>query len=158
MAPAPPQVALGFTIALIVILIRISLTDFREMRIPNVWNGLLLGLGLLACVVMRQQSLTWGVLSSTAGLIVMMAIREFYRWGRNKDGLGLGDVKFVAAAASWIGFAALPHMILLSSLAALCWVGRSRMTGQGIGAVSQIPFGPFLSAGLLVVWIMKVLT
>lgn len=152
------HVAVGFTVALAVILIVISLTDLREMRIPNVWNGSLLGLGFLACVVLRHQTIGWALTSSIVGLVILEAIRWIYREVRNAEGLGFGDVKFVAAAASWIGLEALPHMILAASVTALCWVALNGMRGRTLGRSTRVPFGPFLSMGVFVVWMMKLLT
>lgn len=151
------HVAVGFTVALAVILIMISRTDLREMRIPNVWNGALLGLGLLACVVVGHQTVGWALTSSIVGLMILEAIRWIYRGVRNADGLGFGDVKFVAAAASWIGLEALPHMILAASVAALCWVSLKSMWGRTFDRATRVPFGPFLSMGLFAVWMMMFL-
>lgn len=80
--------------------------------------------------------------------LLLAGLRAGYARLRGRTGLGLGDVKFVAAAMPWIGLAHLPLMILIASLSALLAVAALHLSGRRIGAGTQLPFGPFLVLGL----------
>ncbi|MCJ2048006.1 prepilin peptidase [Methylobacterium sp. J-078] len=140
----------------------IALIDLRRRIIPNALNGALLGLGLGLAAV---QGLTTddpaardpagaagavGLALAQAALAygLFAALRAGYGRLRGRTGLGLGDVKFVAAAMPWIGLAQLPLMILVASTSALLAVAALRLTGRRIGADTRLPFGPFLVLGL----------
>jgi len=45
--------------------------------------------------------------------------RAGYRWLRGHDGLGFGDVKFVAAGTLWVGAECIPVVLLIGVVSAL---------------------------------------
>ena len=82
-------------------------------------------------------------------------VRRVFERVRGQHGLGLGDVKFMAAAASLIGIEAMPLMVLVSSVAALAVVALNHLLGDPLALGDRIYFGPFLSAALFLVWIAQ---
>ncbi len=82
------------------------------------------------------------------GVIFWLLRRIYFAW-RKIDGLGLGDVKFLAAAAPWIGIAGIPMLLLIATIAALGTAIGWRWTGQSMTRQTSLPFGPFLAMGLL---------
>ena len=68
---------------------------------------------------------------------------------RKIQGLGLGDVKFLAAAGIWVGVAGLPMLLLVAALTALASAGIMQLAGRRLSAQTAISFGPFLAVGLL---------
>ena len=149
-AALPVLLALPLTVPVVLI-------DLRRRIIPNALNGALLGLGL---AVVAAQNLARPDPAGAAGAVglalaeaalaygLFAALRAGYGRLRGRTGLGLGDVKFVAAAMPWIGLAQLPLMILVASTSALLAVAALRLTGRRIGADTRLPFGPFLVLGL----------
>ena len=65
-------------------------------------------------------------------------------------GLGLGDVKFLAAAGIWVGLAGIPFVLLIATMTALACAGVMQLSGRALTARTSLSFGPFLAAGLLV--------
>jgi len=62
--------------------------------------------------------------------------------------MGGGDVKLLAMIGAWMGWKALPLIILISALTGAVIGGLSLVvTRQGMR--SRIPFGPFLALGAL---------
>lgn len=130
----------------------IAVIDLRRRIIPDVLNGALLGLGLGLAAVQAPDAIPVAVglalaESLVAGLLFAI-LRAAYGRLRGRTGLGLGDVKLVAAAMPWIGLAQLPLMILVASLSALGVLGLLRLAGRPIGMRTRLPFGPFLVLGL----------
>ena len=127
-----------------------SLVDLRRRIIPDALNLALLGLGL-AFAAWREGA-GWGAASALAqaGLAYLLfwSLRALHARLRGRIGLGLGDVKFIAAATAWTGLAGLPVLILAASLSALAAVGLGALAGRRIAATTRLPFGPFLALGL----------
>ena len=65
------------------------------------------------------------------------------------EGLGLGDVKFLAAAGIWVGIAGLPMLLLVATLTAMAGSGIIQLAGQRLTGQTSLTFGPFLAVGLL---------
>jgi len=82
------------------------------------------------------------------GAIVWL-LRRLYFLFRKFEGLGLGDVKLLAASGTWIDVAGVPVQLLVASLAALAAAGVMQLTGRTMTRQASLPFGPFLALGLL---------
>jgi leader peptidase (prepilin peptidase)/N-methyltransferase len=66
-----------------------------------------------------------------------------------REGMGGGDVKLLAMIGAWMGWKALPFIVLISSLSGAVIGGVSLVISRQ-GVRSRIPFGPFLALGALV--------
>lgn len=93
------------------------------------------------------------LLGSLLGAALFYAVRAVYLRLRGVEALGLGDVKFMAAAGLWVGIWGIAPLILIAALAALAVVlirhGRS-VASEAVRR-RRIPFGPGLALGLIVV-------
>ena len=67
---------------------------------------------------------------------------------RQFQGLGLGDVKLLAASGTWMGVAGVPVQLLVAALTALAAAGVMQLAGQTVTRQTSLPFGPFLALGL----------
>jgi len=61
-----------------------------------------------------------------------------------KEGMGQGDFKLLAALGAWMGWQALPQIILLSAFVGSI-VGISLILFRGQDKNIPIPFGPYLA-------------
>ena len=123
----------------------ITWIDLKRRIIPDRLNLALLGIGL-ALTGWREAE--WDALLPRAGEVAVAfalfwGVRALHARLRGRIGLGLGDVKFLAAATAWTGLAGLPVLILVASLSALLVVVLRRLD-----AATRLPFGPFLALGL----------
>lgn len=143
------------TLGLAIVLLAIGLVDVRQWRIPDGLNFALLGLGLVSAILLDRLSLGWALASSLLMLVVGIGVRRVFERVRGQHGLGLGDVKFMAAAASLIGIEAMPLMVLVSSVAALIVVALNHLLGNPLALGDRIYFGPFLSVALFLIWIVQ---
>jgi leader peptidase (prepilin peptidase)/N-methyltransferase len=80
---------------------------------------------------------------------IFWLMRRLYFAFRKIQGLGLGDVKFLAAAGIWVGIAGLPLLLLVAALTALACAGVMQLAGRQLNGQTSISFGPFLAIGLL---------
>ncbi|WP_407180563.1 prepilin peptidase [Bradyrhizobium sp. STM 3562] len=140
----------GLYLLLSVLCGAIALIDLRRGIIPNGLNFLIAGLGLAQAVAAGSpadgiETIGEGI---AAGAIFWLLRRLYFLW-RKTDGLGLGDVKFLAAAAMWVGIAGIPTLLVIAALTALAAAGGLQLAGQQMTRQTSLPFGPFLVAGLL---------
>lgn len=92
-----------------------------------------------------------GCLGALAGYLSFAALYWLYRRVRGHEGLGYGDIKYLAALGAWHGWRMLPQLVLVASLlAGMTWVilGLSARCGgnRKWEKNNPLPFGPFLAA------------
>ena len=80
--------------------------------------------------------------------------RAAYRWLRGINGLGFGDVKFVAAGVLWIGIEGIPGLLLIAVASALISLLILKSEGHDLHGQQAIPFGPHLAVGLWWIWFL----
>ena len=145
---------LGFGIATAILLVVstvISWIDFRHMIVPD-WANLILALAGLLCTGFKGQPWWQAVLQVCLLFAILLIIASLYRHLRHRDGLGMGDIKFVCAATMWIGIAMIPWLVLIASISALLMIVALQICGQAVPSGQRIPFGPHLCMGLLATW------
>jgi leader peptidase (prepilin peptidase)/N-methyltransferase len=142
------------TLVLFGLLLSVAIVDFRHQYIPDEVNAALAIVGVAQAVFLGEPSLLDGLIGSATGAGLFLAIRAAYGRLRGRVGLGLGDVKFMAAAGLWVGWNGLAPLILIATISALLYVGVRTFGRKPIGAVDRIPFGPFLAFGTACVWTM----
>lgn len=136
----------------VILVICASIIDLREYRIPNVLSLILLGIGIAYSVSIKNHTI-WVVFVESLAVFLFF---WFFSWSfyklRGSVGLGLGDVKMIAALTPWLGLVNIPIMLFIASLTGLIFVVPNRqMTGMFLS--TKLPFAPFLSfAGCLVLF------
>jgi leader peptidase (prepilin peptidase) / N-methyltransferase len=135
-ATFPLFVALGLLPA-------IAIVDMMFGIIPDGMNISLAALGILY-LTFGDSSFFHGLLSFAIMLFIGLAFAFGYSRWRGRDMLGLGDVKFMAAASLWLSFQDIPIFLLISGLCGivfgLCW--------RRFGGNAEFPFAPSLAAAL----------
>lgn len=128
----------------------IAWIDIRHGIIPDWLNLTLAGLGLIRIMVTSDLSAALEAIAE--GIIVggvFWLLRRLYFAYRGIQGLGLGDVKFLGAAAIWVDVAGIPIVLLIATLTALACAGVMQLSGRALTAQASLSFGPFLAAALL---------
>lgn len=125
--------------------------DLRRGIIPD-WLNLAIALVGLVRAIALDGPVPAAVAGGEAlgvGATVWL-LRALYFKLRGFQGLGLGDVKLLAASTLWVGLTGIPMQILVASLSALAAAGVLQLAGSPMTRRTSIPFGPFLVLGLLV--------
>jgi leader peptidase (prepilin peptidase) / N-methyltransferase len=124
--------------------------DIREGIIPNWLNLTIAGLGLSKALIVGGPMVALEAACEGAAIgAAFWFLRRLYFAARKIQGLGLGDVKFLAAAGIWVGVAGVPMLLLVAAVTALVCVGVMQLAGRQLTARTSISFGPFLAIGLL---------
>jgi leader peptidase (prepilin peptidase) / N-methyltransferase len=158
-APGAPGI-LGSALALT--MIAIARADARELIIPNALVLAAFVLGLCnACVTSpagASEGLLWAVTRAAASALVFLALQNGYRWLRQRDGLGTGDVKLAAAGGAWLDWTTIPLVIEIAALAALTVYLSGYLLARKSGPLissSRLPFGLFLAPAIWFGWLLQ---
>lgn len=130
------------------ILLSLLALDMAHLWLPDRLTLPLLGLGLLFGAGTPMDRLIGAAIGGGGALAIAFA----YRAVRGRDGLGLGDVKLMAALGSWLSAAMLAPLLLLSALAGLALAAvRARRAGES--AADPVPFGACLALAAYPLWL-----
>ena len=134
------------------VFIIIFFIDLKHYIIPNILTFPLMILGFVKSFDPNLNSLFPNYLNSLIGGMfgygIIWSIIFFYKQIRNKEGMGLGDAKLLAAIGFWFGWISIPFVIFSSSIVALILVIPS-LLNKSRKFSSQIPFGPFIIIGCI---------
>lgn len=126
-------------------LVALTVIDLRTMLLPDNITLPLLWLGLLLALAPVFTDLRGAVLGAAAGYLSLWSVYHLFRLLTGKEGMGYGDFKLLAALGAWLGWTALPGIILLSSVVGAV-VGIGLIVLRGRDKQLPIPFGPYLAA------------
>jgi leader peptidase (prepilin peptidase) / N-methyltransferase len=139
--------ALGWT------LLTLAVIDQRHEILPDVLTLPLIPAGLLVAWAIDPGRLADHVIGAAAGFLVFAAIAWTYHRLRGREGLGRGDAKLLAAAGAWLGWQALPSVVVIGAVSALALALARAAAGAKLSAGMRIAFGPYLALGFWLVWL-----
>ena len=125
-------------------LLLLGAIDRRTGLLPDMLTLPLLAAGLLAGLVEADgPEMADRAIGAMAGYAVFAGLAFAYRRLRGREGLGLGDAKLLAAGGAWLGWQALPMVILAGAGAAL--ILTLALAAGRVSRHTAIAFGPFLA-------------
>ena len=153
------------------LLVVLTITDLRERILPDEVNFFGLGAGLLFSFFTKptdgtalwlanrwfdfpppQAALSFAdsILGALAGSGLLWVVAEGYFRLRGREGMGLGDVKMMAAVGAFLGLKRTLMTVLAGSLLGSV-IGILLIAISKKGRDYELPFGTFLGAGALLV-------
>jgi leader peptidase (prepilin peptidase)/N-methyltransferase len=134
-------------------LMLLILCDLDRYRLPDLLTLPLIAAGLLATLGLPGRDLIGHVIGAAIGFALLAALA----WGhwrlRGIEGIGGGDAKLVAAGGAWLGWQALPAMLLIAAIGGLAWVAIAAWRRR---TPVRVPFGVPLSATIWLLWLYGV--
>ena len=156
----------------IILMVFIMAVCYCDIRYKKIYNWLTLPFLILSVVINIYISGVHGLLISILGLLTgffMLLIPFILRW------VGAGDVKFLAAAGSLVGYKVIFHstllgLILFGIAASIYLIIHKRFKtffmelyltlfafkGKGAGIIQttgSLPMGVFLGIGIIIYWL-----
>ena len=111
-----------------------------DITLPLVWAGLLFN------VSGTFVPLADAVTGAAAGYVSLWSIYWAYKLLTGKEGMGYGDFKMTAAVGAFLGWKALPLVILLSSLVGLVFGAAQMLAARGRwDGGFRFHFGPYIA-------------
>jgi leader peptidase (prepilin peptidase)/N-methyltransferase len=148
---------LGAGLALL--MLAIAVADYRFLIIPNELTAAALVLAVINAVLAQAppivESLAAAALRGAITMLFFLSVRWLYDWLRQREGLGLGDVKLAFVAGAWLDWAIIPVAIEIAALGALVAYGAWHLFGKRpIDATSRLPFGLFFAPAIWLSWLL----
>jgi leader peptidase (prepilin peptidase)/N-methyltransferase len=134
------------------VLIVLFVYDTAAFVLPNVLTYSLLVSGLGLAASNGQAAAAESAAGAFAGGACLLLVKILYRLARQRDGLGMGDVKLFAAAGAWVGTQGLPQILLIASLLGLIFAARCLCAARENFMLEKIPFGAGLCVALWITW------
>lgn len=134
-------------------LLLIAVIDAEHFWLPDLLTWPLAGAGLLAAVLVEPHLLADRAIGAVAGFISLWLIAWVYRRVRGREGLGGGDPRLFAGIGAWVGWMALPTVLVWACLAGFAVVAAMLAARREAGLGARLPFGTFLAIGAWLAWL-----
>lgn len=134
-------------------LLALAWIDCEHMLLPDALTLPLVLAGLAATWLLDPEQVMDHALGVALGYAAFRAVALGYERLRRRPGLGHGDAKLLAAAGAWVGWAALPKVVLIAGLGGLGAALIASMRRRRLNRTTALPFGPFLAGALWIVWL-----
>jgi len=125
-------------------LVALSMIDVDHQLLPDAITLPLLWLGLTLSLFPVFTDMRSGLIGAIAGYLSLWTVYQLFKLITGKEGMGFGDFKLLAALGAWMGWQALPVIVILSS-AVGALLGGAMIAIQGRDRAQPIPFGPYLA-------------
>ncbi|MEL6962019.1 MAG: A24 family peptidase [Pseudomonadota bacterium] len=135
-------------------LLVLAVIDHRHLVLPDVLTLPLIPIGLLVAYVINPGMIHHHVFGAAIGLFAFVGIAWLYARLRDREGLGFGDAKLLAGAGAWLGWAALPGVVLLAACLALAIALLGQTIERQPVATREIAFGPYLAFAFWASWLL----
>lgn len=141
-------------------LVPLVLIDIDQLWLPEPlcrW-GVLLGWGVTAVLGFSQGEavgrplLLDHLIAAAVGLLAFEGLSALAEKALGRPALGLGDAKLTALLGAWLGLVGMGLAVALAVLGGALVGGLGRITGR-LGPHQPFPFGPFLAAGGVALWL-----
>lgn len=145
------QGALAFVFAWVLVLL--AYIDLDTQLLPDVLTLPLAAAGLLVNAAGVFTSPGSALAGLAGGYLLPVLAYHVMRYATGEDALGRGDCKLLAAIGAWLGWLAVPNVLLVACLLAGVerYVSMRKTPGVELGLR---PFGPALVAGTLLTMLL----
>jgi leader peptidase (prepilin peptidase)/N-methyltransferase len=110
------------------------------------------GLGWMQGPGVARELVAQHLLAAGLGLVGFETVSALAQKLMGRPALGLGDAKLAALLGAWLGLTGLGVAVVLAIFAGAIFGVLGRLSGR-LGRQQPLPFGPFLAAGGLAVWL-----
>lgn len=125
-------------------LIPLIFIDLDHQLLPDSITLPILWLGLLASLLPIFTDMRSSIIGAVAGYLSLWSVYQLFKITTGKEGMGYGDFKLLAMLGAWLGWQALPVIILMSSFVGAV-VGIGLIVTKRHERANPIPFGPYLA-------------
>lgn len=136
------------------LLLSLAIIDLRYFLLPDFLTAPLVALGILVTWMIAPDLVLSHLIGAAGGFAFFALGREAYYRLRGHDGLGLGDAKLMAGLGAWLGWEALPGVLLIAAGIGLLAAGWHIFRAGGMPARQvRLPFGACLALGGWFAWL-----
>lgn len=142
---------LWLSLGLAIWLLALAAIDLDRYLLPDLLTLPLILAGLAYSYV-AGVGLSFALAGAIVGYGLIAGLAWIWRVRFDREGIGLGDAKLLAAIGAWCGIFALPVVLLVSSASAIALILVFSVGQKTIAQNAVLPFGPLLCLGFWVAW------
>jgi leader peptidase (prepilin peptidase)/N-methyltransferase len=140
------------------LLLALGAIDLMAFWLPNLLTGALAAAGLAGALAGVGPPLWDRLAGGLSGFAALWLVALVYRAIRKREGLGGGDPKLFGAIGLWLGWQALPLVLLAACLIGLSAVLGLRAGGTKLGGAHRLPLGTLLAMAAWAAWLGMAVT
>ena len=127
-------------------LIALSFIDLTNKLLPDQITIPLVWAGLITNIFFEITPMAEAIIGAVLGYLSLWLLFWLYKFSTDKEAIGYGDFKLLAALGAWFGIAALSPILLIAAIGGLVFaLIRFFLVNRSLK--EPIAFGPFLSIG-----------
>ena len=134
-------------------LLLLAALDWRHYWLPDALTLCLAAAGLALGGLIDAARIDDRLIGLVVGFGALWAVARAYRAIRGRDGLGGGDPKLFAAIGAWLGWQALPFVLLAASLLGLLLALTALVHGRAVTGATALPLGTLLCVAAVPGWL-----
>lgn len=138
------------------LLLALGTIDLRHFWLPDRLTIILAIVGLCTTIIVPP-ALADRLIGAVSGFGALFVIAWGYARLRGKEGMGGGDPKLLGAIGLWLGWRALPVLLLCASLLGLLVALCLWCVGRDIHRDQPMPFGTLLAVAAWPLWLWQIL-
>ena len=127
----------------------LALIDLEHQILPDVMTYPAIVFGLVLSFIGGFTTFADSVAGAVVGAILPTSVILLYRWLRGIDGMGWGDVKYLAAIGAVVGLQGCLMVLVMAAVFGALVGGALIALGRGTGKTA-LPFGTFLALAVIV--------
>lgn len=133
------------------LLLLLAALDLRHYWLPQRLTTLLAISGIAALFITRGD-VAASLAGGAAGFLGLEAVRVGYRLLRGREGIGGGDPLLLGGIGLWMGWQALPFVMIVASLVGFALIAFWKLRGAVVGPATRVPLGACLAIAAIGVW------
>ncbi len=137
------------------LLLTLAALDVKHHWLPDRLTAILVLSGLLTGLLLTPPALFDRLIGGLAGFASLAIIAALYKALRGREGLGGGDPKMLAGVGCWLGWQALPLVILGASLVGLVFAISWQFRGKQVRVDSMLPLGSLIAVAAFPLWLYQ---
>ena len=137
------------------LLLPLALLDYRHFWLPHPLNAALALGALVSALAGLPPDWTSRLIGAGAGFGGLWLVALLYRLTRGREGLGGGDPLLLGAIGLWLGWQALPLVLMLASGLGLAAALVLQRRGHDLDSATRFPLGTLMA---LAAWPVALLT
>ena len=138
------------------LLLALAALDLAAMWLPDRLTALLAVVGVATGLLGIEPAMPDRLIGGVAGFGGLWLVGWSYRRLRGREGLGGGDPKLFGAIGLWLGWRALPAVLLVACLVGLGVVVWRMLTGRAVGGGDAMPLGTLLAIAAYPAWLVMI--
>ena len=135
-------------------LLLLAALDAEHEWLPDLLTLPLIAAGLLVGWSGFGPPLLDRITGAIAGWLALALLALGYRKARGREGLGGGDPKLLAGLGAWLGWQALPFVLLGASLLGLVALLLMHMRSEEVNGATRLPLGALMVLAAWPIWLI----